>query len=160
MRLSDLVESKQPLKESARITHLEDMIIWHGSQGVKMALDTFKSIQRDPQSVSIKWDGCVHPDTVLLTDCGEMTIAEVISRHTCGQHVKVLGHDFRSGDDMMIDVQHAATNDGDKPWVTIHLENGSIITLTYDHEVHTTNRGWIQAGELHENDDITEISEK
>ena len=29
--------------------------------------------------------------------------------------------------------------------------------MTEDHEVHTSNRGWVKAGELTEEDDVTEL---
>jgi hypothetical protein len=45
-----------------------------------------------------------------------------------------------------------------KNWVRIDFED-SFIECTEDHEIKTTNRGWVPAGKLTEDDDIEE-SEK
>lgn len=51
--------SGKDLKEdnSARIQHLEDLILWNGSAGAAKALATLHQIESNPQSVTIKWDG-------------------------------------------------------------------------------------------------------
>lgn len=60
MKFRELIaESKTVLKENAeaRIQHLEDMVIWNGSAGARRALDTLESIEQNPGSVTVKWDG-------------------------------------------------------------------------------------------------------
>ena len=47
--------------------------------------------------------------------------------------------------------------DGNKEWVEVVFENGESIKVTEDHELYTTNRGWVKAIELNENDDIKEL---
>lgn len=44
--------------------------------------------------------------------------------------------------------------------ITIELENDIVIQLTPNHEVFTTNRGWILAGDLEETDDVQYLSHK
>ena len=39
------------------INHLEDLVVFHGSQGGKKAIDVLKSLETSPESVTIKWDG-------------------------------------------------------------------------------------------------------
>lgn len=41
--------------------------------------------------------------------------------------------------------------------ISIQLENGETLRLTPGHNVHTANRGWVLAGQLSEDDDITEL---
>jgi|TARA_B110000037_G_scaffold78170_1_gene93345 hypothetical protein len=41
----------------ARIQHLEDLILWDGSQGAKKAIATLHQVEQQPNSVTIKWDG-------------------------------------------------------------------------------------------------------
>jgi len=45
-----------------------------------------------------------------------------------------------------------------KKWLDIELEDGSIISLTHDHLVLTSSRGWIEAQELEEQDDIIDTN--
>jgi|TARA_B110000908_G_scaffold150899_1_gene185248 hypothetical protein len=41
----------------ARIQHVEDLILWNGSQGAKKAIATLHQVEQQPNSVTIKWDG-------------------------------------------------------------------------------------------------------
>lgn len=166
MRLSEVftpaIAMKQSvLTEAARIQHAEDLIFWEGSSGAERALDSLEGIQDQYlQDVTLKFDGCVHPDTVLFTDQGEQTILQIVDRFECNDNIKVLGCDLETREDKMVSVNMAVAKTGPKRWVTIHLEDGGSITLTEDHEVHTINRGWVQAKDLTEDDDITEIAKK
>lgn len=56
---TELGESVQaPLKESdARIQHVEDFAIWHGSKGVAKSIQTLHSLEKSPENVTVKWDG-------------------------------------------------------------------------------------------------------
>ena len=47
------------LLEDARIHHLEDFVLWNGSQGARQALDALSNINKNLKSVTIKWDGAV-----------------------------------------------------------------------------------------------------
>ena len=47
------------LLEDARIHHLEDFVLWNGSQGASQALDALRNINKNLKSVTIKWDGAV-----------------------------------------------------------------------------------------------------
>ena len=47
------------LLEDARIHHLEDFVLWDGSQGAREAVTALSNINKNLKSVSIKWDGAV-----------------------------------------------------------------------------------------------------
>jgi len=47
------------LLEDARIHHLEDFVLWNGSQGAREAVAALSNINKNLKSVSIKWDGAV-----------------------------------------------------------------------------------------------------
>jgi hypothetical protein len=47
------------LLEDARIHHLEDFVLWNGSQGASQAVAALSNINKNLKSVSIKWDGAV-----------------------------------------------------------------------------------------------------
>tara|TARA_B100001057_G_scaffold113666_2_gene111970 strand:- start:429 stop:1577 length:1149 start_codon:yes stop_codon:yes gene_type:complete len=48
---------KANLKENARIQHLEDLILRDGVAGGKKAISTLHQVEKNPGSVTIKWDG-------------------------------------------------------------------------------------------------------
>ena len=56
---TELGESIQaPLREAdARIQHVEDFAIWHGSKGVAKSIETLHSLEKSPENVTVKWDG-------------------------------------------------------------------------------------------------------
>ena len=47
------------LLESARIQHLEDLVLFDGSKGAREALAALSNINKNLKSVTIKWDGAV-----------------------------------------------------------------------------------------------------
>lgn len=60
MRFRELItESRVPLTEGAeaRIQHLEDMVIWQGSAGAKKAIATLQQLEKQPNTITVKWDG-------------------------------------------------------------------------------------------------------
>jgi len=96
---------------------------------------------------------------VLITETGDMTIANIIDRRKI-EDIKVLAHNFKTGNDEYVSVNMAGKQHGTKDWVELTLENGETIKLTEDHKVYTTNRGWVKAGELTKDDDIKESTIK
>ncbi len=45
------------ISEGARIDHVEDLVLWQGSQGIDKSISTLKSLEHSPQETTIKWDG-------------------------------------------------------------------------------------------------------
>jgi nitrogenase subunit NifH len=151
--------------KNTHITHLEDDIFLSGHEGamnsirfVREVVKSFSSNVNTQLNVSMKWDGCVHADTILVTDKGGIPIFQIVERMNNGEEFQVLAKDLNSTDNKNVMTPIIANNasNGEKNWVEITLENGETIKLTEDHEVHTSNRGWVKAGELTEQDDITE----
>jgi intein/homing endonuclease len=58
---------------------------------------------------------------------------------------------------MYTSVTNTSVSDNGKNWVEIETENGKLI-LTEDHEVYT-QRGWVEAKDLTEKDDIFSIKD-
>lgn len=155
MKITEIItESK--LMEGARIAHAEDLVFFEGSAGALRAVNNLSNIAKSKDTLSIKWDGCIHPDHLIQTDKGEFRIEEVIDRFNQGEEFSVLGHSFDSNDSILTDITNAVKKYGAKSWIEIELENGDKIQLTEDHQVFTTNRGWIAAGNLTLEDDIKE----
>lgn len=147
------------------MVHLTDAIIDGGVEGTRQAInhlrvlrDTLAGNTKTPMNISTKWDGCVHEDTVIYTDQGDLKISDLINKYQQGIQIKVMGRSFEGiPHDTFTQVIGESVSSGNKKWVEIELEDGSKIRMTEDHEVHTKNRGWIKAVELNENDDITEL---
>lgn len=155
-------------KPNLHMTHMEDSMYIDGYAGFRNALciatnvlHTLSGSSTSSVNITTKFDGCVHADTIVLTDRGEMTIEKLHHIVESGEYICVMGQDQTHNVNInkFADVHNSYIHDDTlKQWVEVQTCDGSIIKLTSDHEVHTTNRGWVTAGELVEGDDITELS--
>lgn len=139
------------------------MIFNDGVEGARLAITSLQSLRdmlagrsKQAVNVTVKWDGCVHKDTVIFTNMGEMTIKDICESEHLWDSLLIKGFDFDTNQVVMTPLFGGMSKDGGKDWVEVITEEGSLL-LTEDHEVHTSNRGWVKAGELTENDDITEL---
>lgn len=155
-----LTEAKSP-----HLQHVEDLVLDNGYAGAQEALRLLTGVKNllsvgkgKASQVTVKWDGCLHEDTIIMTaENGEVKISDYVNNKMTDQ---VLAHNFETKIDEFVDILGKYTSTGDKEWVEIGLENGEYIRLTEDHEIYTTNRGWISAGKLQEGDDIQESTVK
>ena len=152
--------------KNTHMTHIEDSVLYGGVDGTRQAINALRDMRNmlaghtdSKTNVTVKWDGCVHEDTVVYTNMGEMTISEIVNSPHLWSDIKVMGKDLESSIqvDKFVELYSGTSNKGLKNWIELELENGSTLKLTEDHEVHTTNRGWVKAGDLTEDDDITEL---
>jgi hypothetical protein len=72
------------------------------------------------------------------------------------EDVKV-GDRVISHDSTIQTVENTLTYNIDEELVELEFEDGRIIRCTKDHEIFTSNRGWVAADELNEEDDIVDI---
>jgi hypothetical protein len=149
-------EATKP-KVGREFQHLEDLVYMHGVDGVKDIVRRLQQIAKSTQELEVKWDGCVDGNLILETNVGKITMNEVIDRHQSGEHIQVMAHDLDISKDKMVDVELSTRREGSKKWIEVELENGDVIRLTEDHELFTTNRGWVEARDLTEDDDIKEL---
>ena len=152
-----LTEAEKP-KVGRAWQHAEDLVIVDGSSGAHRALDALESMATDVSNVRIKWDGCIHPDSLVDTSNGPMRIEDVIDSVDSSQPLSVLQYDFDRESLVYAPIVYAVKKSGEKDWLEIELENGDTIRLTEDHEVYTTNRGWVEAKDLTTEDDIKHIT--
>ena len=157
-----IVESKEG--KNLHLTHLEDLIFSDGATGARTALNYVDNVRQmlnqggtGNHGLTVKWDGCVHADSLVITDQGVIPIKELVERHTDGECFRVLSFNFESNSNEYTEVINSVSKNGNKKWISVVLENDKTIVLTEDHEVYTTNRGWVQAKDLNETDDIKEI---
>jgi hypothetical protein len=157
-----LVEQK-----NTHMEHVEDLIFNEGVKGARKAIfflrdlrDMLAGHSNKKLSTTVKWDGCVHADTVILTNMGEMTIKQIVERTDLHHgELLVMGKELDSPlqFDHFVPLFGGNSTESNKRWVELEFEDGATIKLTEDHEVHTTNRGWVKAGDLTEDDDVTEL---
>ena len=155
------------LEESKNLhmEHLEDLVFLRGIEGTRQAIEFLRGLrdmlggQGSGPEVTMKWDGCVHKNTPILTNQGNMEISKIIEKHNNGENIQVMGKDLEeTGHDLYTDIIGTSIAEPTKEWVEIELEDGTVLKTTDDHEFHTSNRGWIEAKNLSEEDDITELN--
>jgi len=151
---SDILNERTVLTEAARIEHLEDLVFSEGTKGIIKAGKALSDLEKGQQEVSLKFDGCVAGDSILITSAGEQSISNIIDNYTT-EKTRVLAHNFETNTDEFVPVLLGVKQFGNKDWVEVVLENNKIIKLTSDHEVYT-DRGWVEAQNLNENDNIKE----
>lgn len=140
------------------LTHLEELILTNKKEGAQRAINYLSSMSdildsNTPKAINttVKYDGCIHPETKLITPEGKLTIKEIIDS---GTDVKVKAHNFETNTDVWVTAEKPRINNNNKDWIEIELENGEILRCTVDHEIYTTNRGWVEAQHLTENDEL------
>lgn len=154
-------EFRTILTEAAKVgreyQHLEDLVFVDGSAGAQEAADILEKLGTDSGDVAIKWDGCVHPDLLIKTDKGKLRIEEVIDRVNNQEKFNVLSRNLKTNTDEFTPIINAVKKHGSKTWVEVVLDNDEVLRLTEDHEVYTTNRGWVEAKDLASDDDIKTV---
>ena len=113
-------------------THIEDLAIVRGSQGIKDAVDSYKAIldalkNKTSVPVSVKVDGCVHGDTLVQTKNGAKKISELTNEdYVKGFNIHTLKYEYSK-------CTLPRFSKGVKKWVKVLLENGSEVVCTEDH---------------------------
>jgi hypothetical protein len=153
-------------EKNTHMQHVEELMFLGGVDGTRQAINFLRDLRdmlrgnsTSAVDITVKWDGCIHEDTIVLTNAGDMTIKEVVKRCQWDDNLMVMGKELGSPlqYDHMVHILAGMSQEGEKAWVEIELEDGSKLKMTEDHEVHTSNRGWVKAGELTEEDDVTEL---
>jgi len=93
--------------------------------------------------------GCFEPNTMVKTITGDKKICDVTTED------QVLTFDIDSNSFSWVKPQFAGetpTKNSEK--IELVFDTGKIIQCTSDHKFYTTNRGWVEAKDLNEDDDI------
>ena len=94
-------------------------------------------------------DHCLVGNTLINTPFGQRTIESMVG--TSGQ---IYAYDIDSGEKVIAEyINCRQTFESAEIW-EIELENGDVIQCTYDHPILTSNRGYVKASELTEQDDV------
>jgi intein/homing endonuclease len=143
--------------------HTEDILTDLGNKGAEWLIQTlfelFETLQSSGKTLSrynitIKWDGCVSPETPVMTRQGKKPIIEVIQSFEKGEDIEIKARSLVTNEDLFIPLSNAVSKNGTKDWVTIVLEDNREFSCTTDHPIYTLNRGYIPAAELTPEDDL------
>ena len=99
------------------------------------------------------FDECFTEDTVLLTREGFRSIRDLVDGRFTGE---VLSFNTETGQKVWRPVTDWFDL-GEREVITLEFDNGVEITVTTNQEVYTTNRGWVEACQLTEDDDVEEV---
>ena len=100
---------------------------------------------------------CFDYDTKITTNLGKLKIGDIVKNKT---HCMVLSYNEHTNKVEWKQITNWFANEVTSPMIelTIQRENGDIKTLkcTLNHKIYTSNRGWVSANDLTEDDDIVE----
>lgn len=119
-------------------------------------ISTWQSLQNKEEEFFEPFDGvfvdeCVSENTLIRTPEGDKKITDIKVGDL------VLSYNTKTGEfenKKVLETFINHTSSKSAKMLKIELENGRILELTENHPVLTTNRGWVKAGELTENDDL------
>jgi len=99
---------------------------------------------------------CLHPDTVLVTSLGRITIKDVVHKLKNSEELSVLSFDPETKKIVFNRVVWGDVTRRASKLFKIKLKNGKELKLTPDHRVYT-DRGWVAAEHLTKKDKILSI---
>jgi tRNA-binding EMAP/Myf-like protein len=88
----------------------------------------------EPVDITLKIDGCLKGDTIVLTEIGELSIQDIVDQNRIGLNVATVNVDNGCTEYQPILSTSVSPNTG-KQWYEIELETGEILTLTENHKV-------------------------
>lgn len=93
---------------------------------------------------------CVTGDTIIETNEGKLPISQLEP----GNHYEVKSRNLETGKDEFKQIEAGGITGHVDELIVIELEDGTQLSLTEDHMVYTSNRGYVRAGDLTEEDDL------
>ncbi len=103
----------------------------------------------------------LHGDTLVHTDKGLIRFHELFDRANQGEEFQVWTHDLTNPDDpkpqMVLTTPEAFMITGRNPIVRLRFDNGMEVRCTPGHRIFTTNRGYVEAGELTADDHVRSL---
>lgn len=90
---------------------------------------------------------CVHPSTLVETDDGFKKIEDM----KVGEQVRGVVPTGMVGFHQVVETHRKYVC---QDIIVVDLPDGSVLKLTADHKVYVSDRGWVEAGDLKEGDDL------
>lgn len=136
------------------LAHLEDLVVLEGKAGANESVQIVDDLMSflggtapsKYTNVSIKWDGCFSPETLIETDKGFKSISEIIDDY---ENIKVITWNHKTKKKEVSGILGVSRGPGSKKWVELILEDDSHIYCTEDHPFFSkTQQKYIEASEL------------
>lgn len=106
------------------------------------------------QMLFLLLNGCFHKDTEVLTKNGPKKISDVtLDDEILSYNIDADVYEYINP----VAIHENDTEESDKLELT--FEDGSIVKCTSNHEFYTTNRGWVKASDLTEEDDVKNFNQ-
>lgn len=160
----DIYLTEDKSGKNLHLVHLQDRVLEDGIKGARDSINFLQAL-RDMLSVgggtnhvnlTVKWDGCLDSDTIVVTNEGEKTLKEIFESWHSNRKLYILAKDELTTLEKFVPILNALASKSDKTWVEIFFKEGTII-CTEDHEIKTTNRGWVRASDLTSDDDVESL---
>jgi ribonucleoside-diphosphate reductase alpha chain len=121
--------------------------------------DTINDWHTTPESGRITASNpCFPADQRVVTDKGLVQIGALVARAATGEHFEIYTNDVTSADDPAARVVPTAPVrymvTGRNPIVSLRFTDGSVLRCTPNHRLWTANRGWVNAEDLIESDEV------
>lgn len=101
---------------------------------------------------------CLTGDTKIHTDDGIWLLKDIVDAYETGNYYpQVLTVNEKTMEIELDEINFAALTKKSANIIEIELENGEKIKLTPDHKVYTSNRGWVDAAQLTDSDELVSI---
>lgn len=141
---------EEAVERNTHSTHLEDLCITNKKKGVAQALGGLLYVKKQfgtassnkSTAVTIKVDGCVSGDTLVITNDG----VKPISGLTNEDYVKCLDTD--TGKIHYCNNTLPRHSDSNKNWIQLEFSNGSTLTCTEDHPILDSDMQYQEAKDL------------
>tara|TARA_B100000965_G_scaffold237338_1_gene198933 strand:- start:194 stop:544 length:351 start_codon:yes stop_codon:yes gene_type:complete len=101
---------------------------------------------------------CLHPDTVLQTSSGSLSIKEVVERFNKGEEIQVLSYNEYTSKAEFKKIIWGDKTRKDAKLMRIKDKEGNEIKLTPDHRVLVKDKGWIDTKDVVVGDKIININ--
>lgn len=124
------------------------------TNGVILYQESVMSIFNKIGGFSLEETNCLSGDIKILTNEGEIEIKEIVDKKL---NLDILTLNEENGKFEFKKIKDYFNN-GEKDLLEIEFDNGCILKLTPDHRVFTKNRGWVEAKNLLEEDDVIHYS--
>ena len=117
----------------------------------------FKMLKEHGEGLHVS-TACLHPDTVLQTSSGSLSIKEVVERFNKGEEIQVLSYNEYTSKAEFKKIIWGDKTRKDAKLMRIKDKEGNEIKLTPDHRVLVKDKGWIDTKDVVVGDKIININ--
>jgi len=120
------------------------------SYGVCLFQESIMSIFNKIGGFTLEETNCLFKDTLITTSEGQKTIEEIVKNRL---KIKILTFNEETNNLEWKNIKNYFNN-GKKQMIKISLEDGTSLQCTKEHKLYTKNRGWVEAQDLTDNDEL------